>query len=211
MIIRWLGHASFLLESSGVKLLTDPFNDRIGYRPCNEKVDIVTVSHAHWDHNAVDTLSGSPRVIRDPGIFEISGYTIQGIRSFHDRTQGRERGPNIMFKITAEDLNVLHLGDLGHVLSAQQIKEIGKVDILLVPVGGCYTLDAADAHKVVEQLQPGIIIPMHFLTPHVSIRELGPVEAFVVQFPRVIKKSCLEISRTKMAAESRVIVLDYPC
>ncbi|MGS0765836.1 MBL fold metallo-hydrolase [Syntrophomonas curvata] len=210
MIIRWLGHASFLLESSGVKLLTDPFNDRIGYQPCSEKVDIATVSHEHWDHNAVDMLAGSPRVIRAPGVSEISGYTVRGIQSFHDKKQGQERGVNTMFKITAEGLDILHLGDLGQVLTAQQIKEIGKVDILLVPVGGCYTLDAADAHKVVEQLQPGIIIPMHFLTPHVSIRELAPVEAFTAKFSRVVKKPCLEISQTDMAAESRVIVLDYP-
>lgn len=211
MIIRWLGHASFLLESSGVKLLTDPFNDQIGYQLCNEKVDIATVSHEHWDHNAVDTLAGSPRVIKGPGIFEAADFTIQGIPSFHDKKQGMERGCNTMFKITAEGLDILHLGDLGQVLTDQQIKEIGKVDILLVPVGGCYTLDAEDANIVVEQLQPGVIIPMHFLTPHVSLRELAPVEAFTAKFPRVVKKPCLEISRTDVAAESRVIVLDYPC
>lgn len=210
MIIKWLGHASFLLESSGVKLLTDPFNRQLGYQLCDETVDIATVSHEHWDHNAVDSLGGTPRVIRGPGNFEVAGFKIQGIQSFHDKKQGRERGLNTMYKIMAEGLNVLHLGDLGQVLTDRQIQEIGKIDILLVPVGGCYTLDAEDAYKVVEQLQPGTIIPMHFLTPDVSIRELAPVEAFTIKFPRVVKKPYLEISLAEVAVESRVIILDYP-
>lgn len=211
MKIRWLGHASFILESLGVKLLTDPFNEHIGYQICNEEVDIVSVSHQHWDHNAVDTLAGTPRVIREPGVFEVAGFRIQGIKSFHDKKEGRDRGSNIMFKIMAEGLNIFHLGDLGHVLTDSQIKGIGPVDVLLVPVGGCYTLDADDAYRVVKQLQPGITIPMHFLTPHVSLRELAPVETFTTKFPRVVKKPYLEINQTEMGPEGRVIVLDYPC
>jgi len=210
VIIRWLGHASFLVESLGSKLLTDPFNDRIGYKVYHDEVDIVTISHEHWDHNAVDMLKGSPRVIRETDTFEVPGYTIRGIPSFHDRKQGQERGRNTIYKITAEGIDLVHLGDLGQVLTAQQIKDIGNVDILLVPVGGRYTLDAADAYQVVEQLQPGITIPMHFLTPHVSLRELAPVEAFTVKFPRVVKKPCLEINQDGLEAENRVIVLDYP-
>jgi L-ascorbate metabolism protein UlaG (beta-lactamase superfamily) len=210
VIIRWLGHASFLIESLGTKLLTDPFNDQIGYQVCPDQVDIVTVSHEHWDHNAVDMLKGSPRIIRGTDTFELPGYTIRGVSSFHDKKQGQERGRNTIYKITAEGIDIVHLGDLGQVLTAQQIKDIGNVDILLVPVGGRYTLDAADAYQVVEQLQPEITVPMHFLTPHVSLRELAPVEAFTAKFPRVVKKPCLEISQDGLKGESRVIVLDYP-
>ncbi len=210
MIIKWLGHASFLLESAGIKLLTDPFNAEIGYQPYKEKVDIVTVSHEHWDHNAVDTLSGNPRVIRETGLSTIDDINILGISSFHDTKQGRERGLNTIFKISSENLDIVHLGDLGHVLSDRQIVEIGNVDIILVPVGGRYTVDAEAAYEVVEQLQPNIIIPMHFLTPDVSLQELAPVEAFTAKFPRVIKKPFLEISKEALTSEARLIVLDYP-
>jgi len=210
VIIKWLGHASFLLESAGIKLLTDPFNAKIGYQPCKEKVDIVTVSHEHWDHNAVDTLSGNPRVIRATGLSTIDGINILGISSFHDKKQGRERGSNTIFKISSENLDILHLGDLGHVLTDRQIVEIGNVDIILVPVGGRYTVDAEAAWEIVEQLQPNIIIPMHFLTSDVSLKELAPVEAFTAKFPRVIKKPFLEISKEALTSEARLIVLDYP-
>lgn len=210
MLIKWLGHASFLLESSGMKLLTDPFNAKIGYQICDEKVDIVTVSHEHWDHNAVDTLSGNPRVIRRTGSFAVNGINILGIGSYHDTKQGKQRGSNIMYKISSENLDVLHLGDLGHVLTDRQLKEIRNVDIVLIPVGGTYTLDAEAAWEVVEQLQPSIIIPMHFLTPDVILKELAPVEAFLAKFPRVIKKPFLEISKEALTPETRLIVLDYP-
>lgn len=210
MIIKWLGHASFLLESVGIKLLTDPFNAKIGYQLCKEKVDIVTVSHQHWDHNAVDTLSGNPRVIRETGLHTIDGINVKGINTYHDKKQGQERGNNIIFKISSENLDILHLGDLGHVLTDRQLMEVGNVDILLVPVGGRYTVDAEAAYEIVQQLQPSIIVPMHFLTPDVSLKELAPVEAFTVKFPRVIKKPFLEISKEALTPEAKVIVLDYP-
>ena len=210
MIIKWLGHASFLMESAGIKLLTDPFNAEIGYQLYKDKVDIVTVSHEHWDHNAVDILSGNPRVIRETGLSTIDGIKILGISSFHDKKQGQERGNNIIFKISSENLDILHLGDLGHVLTDRQLMEVGNADILLVPVGGRYTVDAEAAYEIVEQLQPSIIIPMHFLTPDVSLKELAPVEAFTAKFPRVIKKPFLEISKEALTPEAKVIVLDYP-
>jgi L-ascorbate metabolism protein UlaG (beta-lactamase superfamily) len=210
VIIKWLGHASFLLESAGIKVLTDPFNAEIGYQPCKEKIDIVTISHEHWDHNAVDILVGSPRIIRETGLYTIDGINILGISSYHDKKQGQERGYNTIFKISSENLDILHLGDLGHVLTDRQLLEVGNVDILLVPVGGRYTVDADAAYEIVEQLQPQIIIPMHFLTADVSLKELAPVEAFTAKFPRIIKKPFLEISKQTLAPELRVIVLDYP-
>ena len=133
-----------------------------------------------------------------------------GISSYHDDKQGRARGSNTIYKISSENLDVLHLGDLGHILTDQQLKEIGNVDILLVPVGGTYTVDAEAAYEIVEQLQPKIIIPMHFLTPDVVLKELAPVEAFTAKFPRVIKKPFLEISKEALIPETRIIVLDYP-
>ena len=139
MQIRWRGHASFLIEAAGKRIITDPFNAELGYPLEPIAADLVTVSHDHWDHNAIETISGQPQIIRGTGAVRADGIQIVGIAAYHDRNRGRERGPNTIFKMTAEGLTVVHLGDLGHILSADQVKEIGAVDILLLPIGGKYT------------------------------------------------------------------------
>ena len=147
MRITWFGHACFLIEGQGQRIVTDPFNDEVGYDIPQVEADIVTISHEHWDHNAVDTVGGNPRVVRQPGQLEINGIKIEGIGSYHDRSQGRERGRKNIYVYTVEGMRVVHLGDLGHLLSEEQIKIIGSVDVLLIPVGGTFTIDADDAFK----------------------------------------------------------------
>ncbi|MDD2585128.1 MAG: MBL fold metallo-hydrolase [Syntrophomonadaceae bacterium] len=208
MFIKWLGHASFLIEIAGQKLVTDPFDDKLGYPVYKQEVDITTVSHDHWDHNAVGILKGSPAVVKKPGVFNFGVINITGVESFHDKSQGSERGKNIIYKISAEGLDLVHLGDLGHTLTPEQVNDIGNTDILLVPVGGTFTVDAEEAFKVVEQLHPHIVIPMHFNTPHLSF-ELAPVEAFTSRFPRAVKVPHLEITSSDFKNELEVIVLDY--
>ena len=209
MKIQWLGHASFIIETQGKRIITDPFDKKYGYQVYSREVDIVTVSHEHADHNAVHELLGSPRVIKGPGSFALDEITIKGIHSFHDQYQGKNRGSNIMYKISSEDLNLLHLGDLGQqALTNGQLAEIGEVDILLIPVGGNYTIDAKDALTIVKQINPYIIVPMHFKTAHVTI-DLEPVEAFTCQFERCVKKAYLELNKQDLSAEPLVIVLDY--
>jgi L-ascorbate metabolism protein UlaG (beta-lactamase superfamily) len=208
MRIWWRGHASFLVEIRGKKLVTDPFNAELGYQIKPVSADFVTVSHEHWDHNAVETVEGNPRIVRGNVTVESEGITIKGIASWHDKSEGRERGNNTIYKISAEGLDLVHLGDLGQVLSLQQIEEIGNVDILLLPVGGNFTIDAGDAFKIVTLLQPRIVIPMHFFTPHLSFT-LAPVEEFTSLFDQVIKKPSLEVKSGDLGTDMRIIILDY--
>ena len=208
MKIRWLGYASFLIETGKERIITDPFDERAGYAVFTETVDIATVSHEHWDHNAVGILAGKPQVIRGEGEFRLGGITITGFSSFHDQTRGRDRGKNTIYKISAEGMELLHLGDLGHILSPREIEAIGQVDILLLPVGGTYTIDARQALETMQQLNPRITIPMHYQTPHVKI-SLAPLEAFTGHLERVVKRPFLEITREELPEEPLVVVLDY--
>lgn len=208
MKIKWLGHASFLIETQEKRIITDPFDEKTGYQVLPQAVDIATISHEHWDHNAVHVLLGNPQVIRGPGNFDLNGISIKGIHSFHDKNQGKNRGSNTMYKISSEGINLLHLGDLGQILTSDQLKDLDNVDILLIPVGGNYTIDAGDALTVVKQINPRIVVPMHFKTPHVTIN-LAPVEAFTCQFDRCVKKSQLELNKEDLNQEPLVIVLDY--
>jgi len=206
--IRWRGHASFLIEAEGKQIVTDPFNAELGYLLTPLEADLVTVSHEHWDHNAVETIGGHPQVIRGTGTVTAGGIDFKGIATFHDRHQGRERGPNTVFKISAEGLNLVHLGDLGHMLSTEQVQAIGAVDVLLLPVGGRYTIDAAEAVQVVKLLQPQIVIPMHFATAHLSFT-LAPLEEFTTHYDKIIKKPYLEVHLPELGQGLKIIVLDY--
>ncbi|PKM78798.1 MAG: MBL fold metallo-hydrolase [Firmicutes bacterium HGW-Firmicutes-15] len=208
MKIKWRGHASFLIELGSKKIITDPFNESYGYPMNPVAADFVTVSHEHRDHNAVETVDGQPRIIRGSGMITMEGIIIKGIASFHDKHQGRERGQNTIFKISTEDINLVHLGDLGHVLSAGQVQEIGAVDILLLPIGGRYTIEAGEASQIVSLLQPRVVIPMHFGTPHLSFK-LAPLEEFTARYDLIIKKPSLELQACDLGQEMKIIVLDY--
>jgi L-ascorbate metabolism protein UlaG (beta-lactamase superfamily) len=206
--IRWRGHASFYIESHDVKIITDPFPESLGYPLVWNQADIVTLSHNHWDHAAVDTVAGEPAVVKGTGEFKTGRVLIQGFASYHDKKKGRERGENTIYKIAVDDLNIVHLGDLGHVLPSSQVKQYGSVDILLVPVGGKFTIDAAEAFAVVQSIKPKIAIPMHYQTPHLSF-QLGPVEEFTSRFERVVKVPFLDSDRQKLPQEPKIMVLDY--
>lgn len=206
--LTWFGHACFLIEGQGQRIITDPFDSQVGYDIPGVEADIVTVSHEHWDHCAVDTVRGNPTVVRQPGDFEINGISIKGIPTYHDRSQGRERGRNTVYVVGLEGMNVVHLGDLGHLLSEKDIESIGQVDVLLIPVGGTFTIDANDAVKVVERLKPRVVVPMHFKTPHLSF-QVAPVEEFIQNFDKVAKRPYLELNATELEGEMKVIVLDY--
>jgi L-ascorbate metabolism protein UlaG (beta-lactamase superfamily) len=206
--ITWLGHASFIIETDGRKIVTDPFGEPAGYPVWGPEGDIVTVSHDHWDHNAVEVVKGNPRVIKGNGLFEVDGIQFKGVAAFHDKANGQERGAVTIYRIFSEDISLVHLGDLGHVLTQEQVKEIGQVNILLAPVGGKFTIDAAEAVIIVEQLKPDIVIPMHYNTPHLSF-ELAPVEDFTARFDQVVKKPYLELNANDLKKATKVIVLDY--
>jgi L-ascorbate metabolism protein UlaG (beta-lactamase superfamily) len=167
MKVKWLGHASFLITSEeGTRIITDPYATGMGisYGDIKENADIVTVSHDHGDHNNAAAVSGNPEVVKGAGVQEAKGIQFKGIASHHDDTEGSQRGPNTIFCFTVDGLNLCHLGDLGHQLSDEQAAEIGDLDILMTPVGGFFTIDAAVATDIVEKLQPRVVIPMHYST-----------------------------------------------
>jgi len=211
MKIKWLGHSCFLLTSSGgVRVVIDPFNETVGYKVPAVEADIVTTSHDHFDHGYVQAIKGSFKHINKPGRYSERGIEIVGIPTFHDEAQGSKRGKNIVFKFTVDGINVCHCGDLGHVLTAAQAKELGPVDVLLVPVGGFYTIDHDEAAAVVTMLQPAVTIPMHFKTPVVDFPIAG-VDKFLTGMGggKELGKQELELTRDSIASFAGVVVLAY--
>lgn len=165
MKIKWLGHAAFMITSdTGTKIITDPYftGGNLSYGEIRESADVVTVSHEHSDHNNVAAVGGNPRVIRETGTTDLKGVKIQGILGYHDAVQGRQKGKNILFCFEVDGIRVCHLGDLGHPLGDKEVKELGEVDILFIPVGGVFTIDARVAGQVCDSLKSKVIIPMHF-------------------------------------------------
>lgn len=210
MRIRWLGHACMVLESeTGTKVMADPFGEGVGYKLPREAVDLVTVSHDHYDHNAVDVLPGKPKVIKTAGQHQAAGVTIEGFPTFHDSQRGASRGKNLVFLIIMDGLRVVHCGDLGHLLEPSLLEALKPVDVLLLPVGGVYTINGAEAHQLAEELQPRIIIPMHYQTPDGLIR-LEPLENFTQYYPNFRRQKDLLLTRESLPPETEVVVLDYP-
>lgn len=165
MKVKWLGHASFLITSDkGTRIITDPYKTGggINYGEIKESADIVTISHEHGDHNNTGSITGQPQVFRGGVPLESKGVKLSGIATYHDENKGQDRGPNTIVCMEMDGIRLCHLGDLGHPLSPQDVAQIGKVDILLVPVGGFFTINAEVASEVSTKLRPRVIIPMHF-------------------------------------------------
>jgi len=183
MEIIWHGHSFFEIKSkenkNQIKTAIDPFSPEIGLKPPRVEADILLISHDHSDHNYKSIISGNYFLIDIPGEYEIKGVFVKAIKSFHDKSEGKERGENLIFVIETEDLRVCHLGDFGQKeLNEKQMEEIGGIDILLIPVGGVYTIGAKEALKILEQLEPKVIIPMHYSLPKLKIK-LDPVDKFL--------------------------------
>ncbi len=182
--ITWAGQSCFQITVSNGKdheasIVIDPFDEKIGLKVPNFSADIVLSSHGHDDHNNVGDVKGEPFVIENPGEYEVKGVFVQGVDSFHDDSLGKERGRNTIYTIEAEDIRFCHLGDFGQKqLTDEQLELIGKVDILMIPVGGKYTIDSSEASKVIGQIEPKIVIPMHYALPKLKV-ELDEVEKFL--------------------------------
>ncbi|MEA4927214.1 MAG: MBL fold metallo-hydrolase [Candidatus Limiplasma sp.] len=181
MILRYYGHSQFALElESGAVVVTDPYGSFYAYPEWKLSAQVVTVSHHHHDHDAVDWITGNPTVIDRLGRHvPLPELTVTGIASWHDAQGGAKRGGNVVFRIEAENLSIVHLGDLGHTLTERQCREIGAPDVLLTPVGGKYTTDAETALENVRLLNPRITIPMHYQTQYSTEMPIQPVEPFL--------------------------------
>jgi L-ascorbate metabolism protein UlaG (beta-lactamase superfamily) len=217
MEISWLGHASFQLRGKNVTLITDPFPPQQGYSLGKVTAPIVTISHNHPNHNFIEGVHGEPRVVRGPGEYEISDVLITGVASFHDNKHGQERGRNTIYVIHMDDMVICHLGDLGHTLQESQLEEVADADVLLIPIGGQDTLDATQAAEVISQVEPRIVIPMHY-RPAVleggmeSKREaLDPLNKFCREMgiEAVNPQPKLTVTRNSLPAEMQVVILSY--
>ena len=216
MQITRLGHSCFKIQTKTtageVTIVTDPYNKEIGFRMSKTTADIATVSHDHYDHNKVKEVHGDPFVVNGPGEYEVKNIFIHGVASFHDQQEGKERGGNIIYvvKFLDEDITIAHLGDLGHVLSDEQLEHLEKIDILLIPVGGKYTIDAKEAVEVINQIEPRIVIPMHYKTTGLKIDGLAGVDSFCEEVGACSEKmNKLKISKKDLPQEeTKVIVLE---
>ena len=210
MEITWLGHSCFRIKGKEVTLITDPYDDSIGYSLGKPKANIVTSSHPHPGHSFVAGVGGEPRFVHGPGEYEIAGVFINGISTFHDSEKGKSSGKNTVYLIEMDEVTVCHLGDLGHALSSEEAEEISGVDVLMVPVGGLSTIDAATAAEMVRLLQPRIVIPMHFQTEAVNFK-LEPVDTFLKEMglKGASPQPRLSITKTSLSEEMQVVVLDY--
>ena len=211
MRIKWLGHACFLITSDGgLRVITDPYavGGGINYSPISETADVVVVSHDHSDHNNVGAVQGKPEVVKGTGTKTAKSIQFRGVATSHDSSQGRQRGPNTVFCFTIDNFRLCHLGDLGHVLSLAQITEIGALDILFVPVGGFFTIDAAVASHVCDQLRPRVVIPMHFKTPECGYAIAG-VDDFLRGKKNVRKATASEVEfhRGKLPTATEIVLL----
>ena len=210
MEINWLGHYCFRIKGSHATLITDPYSPELGYSLGKQNPHIVTVSHPHPGHSYTEGIGDGAKVIKGPGEYEIGGVLIIGMRTFHDIDKGEKRGKNTVYIIQIDEISVCHLGDLGHVLTGEQVEEMEDIDVLLLPVGGVSTINAATAAEVVRQLGPKAVIPMHYKTEALK-RQLEPVDRFLKEMgiKDIEPQPKLSVNRTNLPASTQIFLLDY--
>lgn len=210
MEITWLGHSCFKLKGKQATLITDPYSPDLGYTLGKQAANIVTVSHQHPGHSFAQGINDSPKVVTDPGEYEISNALIIAVSTSHDNEKGAIRGKNTVYAIEMDELSICHLGDLGHVLTDEQIEELGNVDVLLLPVGGVSTINAPVATEIVRQLEPKIVIPMHYKTPAIDC-ELDTVDRFLKEIGAhdINPQAKLSVTKSNLPLIMQIILLEY--
>ncbi len=214
MVIDWLGHSCFKVTlKNGTRILLDPYDDRTGYTPHTVEADIVTISHNHGDHNDLSHVTGRYTVVNTPGVHDFGELTIEGFPTWHDKEQGAKRGGNICFMLSVKGMRVCHMGDIGEIPSADIMARLKGSDILMIPVGGRYTIDAHEALEICEALEPNIIIPMHFRTAATSI-EIAPLSDFLEAAGREydvshLGKCSINIDKATLKKRTRIVVMEY--
>lgn len=213
-----LGLSSFKFKGKSASLVTDPFDsEMVGLKfPKHTSAHIITISHGHKDHNnphLVEAEDDTKIVFTGPGEYEVRGVEITGILTYHDDKNGSERGKNTLYRIDIDGISIVHAGDLGHTLSEEQVESLDNIDILLIPVGGVFTVDAATAMKVITQLEPKIVIPMHYRTPGLNPKifgELAPVTQFLKEIGQegVTPVPKLKVTKDSLPLETQVVILE---
>jgi L-ascorbate metabolism protein UlaG (beta-lactamase superfamily) len=208
--ITWLGHSCFKIKGGETTLITDPFSPETGYNLGNQEAQIVTVSHDRPGHNNAAAIAGTPKVLRGPGEYEIGGVLILGVATFHDAVNGVEKGKNTVFLYEIDDITICHMGDIGHLMTPEQLEEIDEIDVLMIPMGGVTTLGAVQAAEQARKLEPKIVIPMHYATPGHDTH-LEPVDKFLAEFGArdVEPLNKLSITRNNLPDTTKVVLLNY--
>lgn len=214
MNIFWYGQSCFQIIASRnrgeqTSIIIDPFSEEIGLKLPKLEADILLISHKHSDHNNAGAISGNYFLIEEPGEYDVKNVILQGISSYHDNSQGKERGENVIYTIGVEDLKICHLGDLGQKeLTGEQLEKIGEVDILMIPVGGTYTISDKEASKIMSQLEPRITIPMHYALPKLKVK-LDSLDKFLKNFGiknlEPLKK--LSVKKKDLSSEEAKIII----
>lgn len=216
MKIKWYGHAAFKITTDGnVTVIIDPyqpgaFGGALSYGKIDESADIVLTSHDHDDHNYIKDIKGTYKHFNKAGVYHEKGLIIEALPCYHDPSQGKERGNNMIFVIEADGLRLAHMGDLGHTLTQDIVKKMGNIDIVLLPVGGFYTIDSDEATKVMGDMNPKITIPMHFKTEKCDFPIAG-VDVFTSgkKGVKTVNTYEIEVAKEGMPKESEVIVMQY--
>ena len=210
MEISWLGHSCFKLKGKQATVITDPYSPDLGYSLGKQTARVVTVSHQHPGHSFTQGIDGNPKPVTGPGEYEISNVLIIGVAAFHDNDRGSTRGKNTIYLIEMDEVSICHLGDLGHVLTDEQVEELGDVDVLLLPVGGVSTVDAPVATEIVRQLEPKIVIPMHYKTQAIK-RELEPVDRFLKEIGAhdITPQAKLSVTKSNLPLTMQVVLLEH--
>ena len=198
-----------------MKIITDPYESgayggQLAYGKIKDQSDIALTSHDHADHNDTKSLPGSPQIVKNSGSKTVKGISFKGIPTYHDSSKGSERGTNTIFTFSVDGIRVCHLGDLGHILSEKELAEIGPVDILLIPVGGYFTIDSKEAARVAEQLKAKVLIPMHFKTEKCGF-PIAPVEDFLKGKPNSRRPGTSEVAfdKTTLPHQMEIVVLEH--
>jgi L-ascorbate metabolism protein UlaG (beta-lactamase superfamily) len=210
MDVTWLGHGCFRLRGKNAAVLTDPYPPSIGLRLPRQEADLVTVSHEHENHSYLQAVRDGAYEITGPGEYEVSGVSVIGMQTFHDKDKGTKRGSNTVFLIEIDEVRICHLGDLGHPLPDADAEIVSSVDVLLVPVGGRNAINAVEAAEVVRQLEPRYVVPMHYSVPGLKL-ELDGVERFLKEMAVNVAEPQpkLSVQATSQGEwETKVVVLE---
>jgi len=213
MKIKYIGHSCFLVTTDeGTRIITDPyepgcFDGAMKYLPVEEDAEIVLVSHGHADHCHTQSVGGNPRVVDKAGASKVNGVKILGFSTYHDTSEGSERGENIIFRLEADGLVLCHLGDLGHTLDEATSQQLRPVDILMIPVGGFFTIGSSEADSMIDSLKPGLVIPMHFKTEGVDF-PIAPVDDFLSERKEVLWNEGSEVELNAGNLPEGVMVLN---
>ncbi|NTU70138.1 MBL fold metallo-hydrolase, partial [bacterium] len=189
MDITWLGQSCFKIQGKETTLVIDPYDSKLGIKlPKKLEADILLISHDHYDHNNKEAVSGDPYIINTPGEYEVKGVQITGIEMFHDKNQGKDRGKTTAYVIELDGIKLCHLGDIGQDLSDEEIEKLGDIDVLMIPTGGVYTINAEEAAKIIGEIEPKISIPMHYKIPCL-VEKLDTIDKFTDKVKTKTEKS----------------------